>query len=206
MPNWKTHIEIGNTLRNYLKFNDEEFELFSIGNIAPDINNSFMIKDISKKINHAVTHFSDNGKTYEIFYNKYKQYMNNPFILGYYIHLFTDYTWNNNYYERLKKEGIDISKDCDNLRIIKQHDFRMYNNKFIDNTIQLNNIENIVENSKIIEEISLTKEDIQKTKRFLDEKIKEEGIFEFYKMEELDNLFKQTTEIIKSQNYVDKSK
>ena len=67
-----------------LEINDKEFYL---GTIAPDI---------SKEINRSrdETHFAkDKQIDLEYFESKYKKYLNNPFELGYYIHLCTDYLW-----------------------------------------------------------------------------------------------------------------
>ena len=72
MPNWKTHIEISKQLNKKLNYNDEEFELFAFGNILPDINNGHLVKDVSKIIDHKITHFVADKKSYINFYNKYK--------------------------------------------------------------------------------------------------------------------------------------
>ena len=60
-----------------------------IGSIAPDIAK---LINISKD----VTHFVDEEKNIpniDRFIDKYGSYLNNDFVLGYYIHLYTDYIW-----------------------------------------------------------------------------------------------------------------
>lgn len=65
-------------------------ELFYIGNIAPDSwRNSTSNKHES--------HFEIEGKiNYMNFYDKYKDYLDNPYVLGYFVHLITDKYWYSN--------------------------------------------------------------------------------------------------------------
>ena len=98
MPNWKTHLEVAKRLNNKLKLKDNEYIEFLFGNILPDINNAFIVSDISNKISHNITHFNkDTYKGYSDFYDEYKDYMNNKVVLGYYTHLYTDYIFNNDF-------------------------------------------------------------------------------------------------------------
>ena len=61
-----------------------------IGSIAPDI---------SKLVGQTklFSHFLDNNETnipnLDMFLNKYREHLNDDFVLGYYIHLYTDYLW-----------------------------------------------------------------------------------------------------------------
>ena len=73
MPHWKTHIQISKELNKYLKYNKEQMQLFEFGSILPDLNNGYLVKDVSKIINHKITHFSETEiKSYIDFENKYK--------------------------------------------------------------------------------------------------------------------------------------
>ena len=56
MPNWKTHLELGKRLRKNFDYDNKEYNLFLMGNILPDLNNGYMLKDISEKIDHEKTH------------------------------------------------------------------------------------------------------------------------------------------------------
>ena len=70
MPNWKTHIEFGKRVNKKLNYTDKELELFLFGNLLPDINNGYMIPDISTKIDHEITHYVIEGNySYINFYN-----------------------------------------------------------------------------------------------------------------------------------------
>src|SRR5574344_1473491 len=62
---------------------------FLLGSIAPDV---------AKKIGEqkAYTHFMNMGSdlpNLDLFLDKYYEYLGNPFELGYFIHLVTDYAW-----------------------------------------------------------------------------------------------------------------
>ena len=80
------HIAVAKELNKTLKRDREK--LF-IGTIAPDIS-----KLIGE--NKMKTHFLDQDDSIpnlEKFLEKYKSNLNDDFVLGYYIHLFTDFLW-----------------------------------------------------------------------------------------------------------------
>lgn len=81
------HICVANEINKKLNRKNDDI---LIGSIAPDI-----AKHLGK--NKFESHFLDNLEedlpNIERFYNKYKSYFNNDFVLGYYIHLYTDYLW-----------------------------------------------------------------------------------------------------------------
>ena len=81
------HIAVAKEINK--KINRDENKLF-IGTIAPDIS-----KLIGE--NKVKSHFLGSDKTnipdmYK-FLSKYKTYLNDDFVMGYYIHLFTDFLW-----------------------------------------------------------------------------------------------------------------
>ena len=79
------HIAVANELNKKLKRNSSKL---LIGTIAPDIS-----KEIGQ--NKVKSHFLDSKDTdipnIKKFLNKYKNNLNDDFVLGYYIHLYTDY-------------------------------------------------------------------------------------------------------------------
>ena len=80
------HIAVTNELNKKLNKNKEK--LF-IGTIAPDIS-----KLVGE--NKMRSHFLDQNDSIpnlEKFLDKYKENLNDDFVLGYYIHLYTDFLW-----------------------------------------------------------------------------------------------------------------
>lgn len=81
------HIAVAKEINKDLKMNEKELFL---GTIAPDISKQLGESKVK-------SHFLLNDKTdlpiFDKFLDKYKNNLNNPFIMGYYIHLFTDYLW-----------------------------------------------------------------------------------------------------------------
>lgn len=80
------HIAVTNELNKKLNKNKEK--LF-IGTIAPDIS-----KLVGE--NKMRSHFLDQNDSIpnlEKFLDKYKKNLNDDFVLGYYIHLYTDFLW-----------------------------------------------------------------------------------------------------------------
>lgn len=131
------HIAVAKEINKNFNFNEKQLFL---GTIAPDI---------SKQLEQSKTksHFLDKDNSLpnlEKFLTKYEKDLTNPFILGYYIHLFTDYLWfkffipeisNNNTYiklisgETLNCNSKDIAKiiynDYSNLNILLIEEYNL---------------------------------------------------------------------------------
>ena len=203
MPNWKTHLEIAKKLNEQFKYKQKEYEMFLVGNILPDINNGYIVENISTRLGHDITHLGNyKNFSHTNFLDKYRKEIenNNPLFVGYLVHLYTDCTWNQNFYKSIQNRD-DIDKvNREALRIMKQSDFKVYNNKFSQNTIDTDNIDEILNEIEKIEEVSVNKEDIEKAISFLkNQKIYEEKL-QFYTMEKLDQLFEDTVEGYKNIN------
>lgn len=102
MPTWGMHLLTAKKLNKKLKIND--YNLFLIGNIITDINNGYLVSNVSKVISHKDTHYysgKKNEKTGEImfydvekFIQDNKENLKNSLVLGYITHLLTDVYWN----------------------------------------------------------------------------------------------------------------
>lgn len=195
MPNWKIHLEIAKRLNKKFNYTQNKLEEFYLGNILPDINNCFIVKDISTKLEHKYTHYQDEIEipSYKNFEKIYKNKIyEEPIIFGYYIHLYTDYTWNNYFYTNFNDNEKLRGLSHEEKRTLKQDDFKVYNNLFIDNKPKFLNKENLVEKSKKIDRISINKEDIEKVEKFLDEQIKTENTFKILTKKILDKMMCDT--------------
>lgn len=134
------------------KTNKRSLELL-IGSIAPDI-----AKYIGE--NKMKTHFQDYNNdlpNLKLFLDKYSNYMNDDFVLGYYIHLYTDYLWYkyfmnkylNNNYKLSKKEFVYyLYNDYTNLNVELIEDYNITLDIFYNEIPLINNI---------IEEIPMNK-------------------------------------------------
>ena len=71
-----------------------------LGSIAPDI---------SKHVGETKTrsHFLTNGDTEDLprFLEKYQSQLNHPFMMGYFIHLYTDFLWNKYFISEIVENG-----------------------------------------------------------------------------------------------------
>lgn len=81
------HICVANEINKVLKKDNRKLLM---GTIAPDI--SKLIGE-SKYYSHFLDDIDNNIPNLEKFLNKYKCYLDDDFVLGYYIHLYTDYLW-----------------------------------------------------------------------------------------------------------------
>ena len=81
------HMAVANEINKRIKRNNDKL---LIGSIAPDITKQ--LGETKEK-----SHFLDDVKTgipnIDSFLKKYKDKLNDDFVLGYYIHLYTDYLW-----------------------------------------------------------------------------------------------------------------
>jgi len=80
------HIAVANEINKRINKDEQKF---LIGSIAPDI-----AKQIG--MTKVLSHFQDSDDSIpnlDKFLAKYKDKLNDPFILGYYVHLYTDYLW-----------------------------------------------------------------------------------------------------------------
>jgi len=79
------HMCVAKKVNEKLKLDEN---MILLGSIAPDI---------SKHLNETKTrsHFLTDGENIDIerFLDKYQKDLNNPFIMGYFIHLYTDLLW-----------------------------------------------------------------------------------------------------------------
>ncbi len=108
------HIAVAKEINKDLHMNEKELFL---GTIAPDISKQI---GESKVKSHFLPNENTDLPNLEKFLNKYKDNLNIPFIMGYYIHLFTDYLWfkyfmpeitNNNYIKLLNGNNIKCSEE-----------------------------------------------------------------------------------------------
>ena len=125
------HLCIANEVNKYLKWDND---LILLGSIAPDIS-----KQIGqpKEISHFLDHTNeDDIPNLERFLKKYRNDLNNPFTLGYFIHLLTDKYWFRDYiYKYIERYAQDNSKKdltYTGLRDIIYNDYTNINIKLID--------------------------------------------------------------------------
>jgi len=163
MASYIIHIAVAQEINKELK---KEKSKILIGSIAPDI--SKLVGE--SKVN---SHFLDSEENMipnlERFLNKYINYLNNDFVLGYYIHLYTDYFWfkyfmpeifEDNKLKKLDGSIINVDKKM-KLKYLYE-DYSKLNKKIIEKyNMEINKLYNkITETDKIIEEIPIDKLDI----------------------------------------------
>lgn len=81
------HICIANEINKELKRDNNKI---LIGAIAPDISK---LLGETKFYSHFLDNVNNNIPNINKFLDKYGNYLNDDFVLGYYIHLYTDYLW-----------------------------------------------------------------------------------------------------------------
>ncbi len=126
------HIAVANEINKVLKRTSSHI---LIGSIAPDI--SKLVGETKKK-SHFLTEEGDIPNI-ELFLKKYRNKMNDDFVMGYYIHLYTDYLWFKYFIPEIYHDGLikklngDIVKVNDNMvTLYIYNDYTNLNVKLID--------------------------------------------------------------------------
>ena len=81
------HMCVANEVNKYLKKDNKGI---LIGSIAPDISKHI---NETKEYSHFLDNVDNDIPNIDRFLYKYKNYLNDDFVMGYYIHLYTDYLW-----------------------------------------------------------------------------------------------------------------
>ncbi|MBR4178548.1 MAG: zinc dependent phospholipase C family protein [Bacilli bacterium] len=189
------HMAIASELNKDLKRDESKL---LIGTIAPDI--SKLVGETKIK-----SHFQleeDEIPHLDLFLKKYKKYLYDDFVLGYYIHLFVDYLWFKYFMSEIygkyitKLDGTVVEANEENykkyiyndytnlnIRLIDEYDMNLkifYNdipklNKIIEE-IPMDKINIVIDKVSLIIENSKTKKDyvfnIENIKRFIDTSVK----------------------------------
>lgn len=154
------HMCVANEINKFLKRNNRSI---LIGSIAPDISKQV---GESKKESHFLDDEKDSIPNLERFLNKYKKNLNDDFVLGYYIHLYTDYYWFKYFMTEFIKKDFIYTLEGDALKLTDEdkvkyiyNDYTNLNIKLIDEYMLDLKIfyEQIPEFSNIIDEIPMDK-------------------------------------------------
>ncbi len=191
MPTWAIHLATAKKVSEKINIDKN---IFTFGNILPDIPNEYVVQEITHHISHARTHFEVDvlivehmEKRYDLrnFAEKYKSKFSNPLMLGYYVHLLTDYFWNDKTYGEhgiydeeknriglILNDGERILCSKEKARQIKTHDFRVFSKYIYDNqlTDKPEYQEEIRDYLKEIDWITLEQSDIEKTIKYISDR------------------------------------
>ncbi len=221
MPGWAIHTIVANKISDKININKNNF---IFGNIVPDINNGYLVEDISKKISHMDTHFTKeediqekkfNFKNIERFKEEYKNKMDNPIVLGCFTHLLTDSFWNQiafdehyvygnaKEFEGIKLHSGDFVK-CEKREAtaMKQREFKEFGSRLLKQNANIlfpNYNEDIISEAKEIVEFNITRNDVMNVIEYLNDVTKNQQIeedFEFvvFSEQELQKRFEDTIE------------
>ena len=147
------HLCVAKEINKYLKM-DENYLL--LGSIAPDISKQI---GETKEISHFLDHSNeDDIPNIDRFLSKYRSELNNPFEMGYFIHLLTDKYWFRDYVykfiERYTQDRVKKKVTYTALKDLIYNDYTNLNITLIDNhNLNLDLFYNEIElpKSKIIE-------------------------------------------------------
>ena len=154
------HLAVANEINK--KLNRDKSQLL-IGAIAPDIS-KFIGEDKTKS--HFLKELDSNIPDIESFLNKYKNNLTDDFVMGYFIHLYTDYLWFKyfvtEFYDKpmiTKLDGTVVKCSGNMLSLYVYNDYTNLNIKLIDKynmdlKIFYNQLRKL---SNIIEEIPMDK-------------------------------------------------
>lgn len=191
------HLCVAKEINKYLKM-DENYLL--LGSIAPDISKQI---GETKEISHFLDHSNeDDIPNIDRFLLKYRSELNNPFEMGYFIHLLTDKYWFRDYVykfiERYTQDKLKKNVTYTALKDLIYNDYTNLNITLIDNhNLNLDLFYNEIEmpESKIIE-IPVDKLDILIEKMgLIIEDSKEEKTF-IFDSSDIEDFIKNTVKYI----------
>ena len=109
MPSFIIHASVAKEYNKKHKLDDL---LFIVGSIAPDCwRNSKLFGYENRYLSHFTnTQLNNENEDYQMFFLKYHNHLDNPFYLGYLIHLITDTFWRDVIY---KEYELIINKKMD---------------------------------------------------------------------------------------------
>jgi hypothetical protein len=205
MPNLKVHLEVARNVCDELNINGKDRELILFGSILPDINTRDIIDNIKEYREHSLTHF-EIGKARKdlVFLKKYEEYLNNnKIVLGYYIHLFTDVYWTGDFFNRIDNTNLNELSFEEKTKI-KQYDFQIKDNSYKYNYLNISqdNIDEILEASKVIEEVKVSREEVTEIIEFSKKFENFDGEYKIYTEEILDDLMNKTVNVLKNKIYL----
>lgn len=119
------HIAVTSEINKTINKNRKDL---LIGTISPDLG---QILGISKDI----THFQKEKDIPDLqkFLDKYKDNLDDDFVLGYYIHLYTDYIWFKYFMPNFLKDGYIYKLDGTKIKLENSEEENYYYKKYIYN-------------------------------------------------------------------------
>ena len=128
------HLAIAKKVKEKLKL--KENKDYYLGAIAPDISKQI---GEDKEQSHFLINTKKNIPNLSLFIKRYPFFSNNPFQLGYFIHLFTDKLWYEEFLPQYRRndfiklqDGTSINVDKDGLQDIIYSDYSNLNIQIID--------------------------------------------------------------------------
>lgn len=111
------HICVAKEINKFLKRKEKDI---LIGTIAPDISKYL---GQTKECSHFLDNVIDDIPNIERFLNKYKNDLDDDFVMGYYIHLYTDYLWFKYFITNFTKQ--DCIYTLDNRKLFLNEDDKL---------------------------------------------------------------------------------
>jgi len=199
MPGWNIHLEVGERVADRMRLSGKKREEFLLGCLLPDINNGYInkVKTLRK---HAETHWAFNEKSSLNFFEKYEDEIKGrePIFVGYLLHLYTDGYFNYHFYHHVKRTQIGEGLDHEEKQKIKHNDFWIYDAKFKERSLKVNDKKAAVELANRINNVDVCETEIQDVEniingKYFSEKVKDKK-YQFYTEKWLDELMDEMIE------------
>ena len=131
------HMCVANEVNKYLKKDNNKI---LIGSIAPDISKQI---GMTKEKSHFLDNVNDNIPNIDKFLNKYKNYLNDDFVMGYFIHLYTDYLWFKYFMPSFIKKDFIYSIEGNKLYLNEEEKIKYIYNDYTNLNIKLLDVYNL---------------------------------------------------------------
>ncbi len=199
MPSWPIHVALAHKFNKKLNLGDD----FILGNVLPDVLDGFIFEP-SNITDKNLSHFRINGRiNYDLFLKNYGDKLDNPIVLGYFVHLLVDWFYNmhtakNHFVDNgvLLSDRTILDKDEKTL-FMKQSEYNQYGHVLFKNNLlghKININDKSLENIKELRHFKYSNSDLAKTLNVINSWICGNVInknisYKTHTKEELDKLF-----------------
>ena len=188
------HIAAGEKLNENLKFTGHARDEFLLGCLLPDVNNGY-INQVKVRKHHAETHWRFDDKMSWNFLKAHRAEIEarEPIFVGYFFHLFMDGYFNRNFARMAHERGVDKGMSEDDLRFMKQWDFRKYDWELRRNVVFATaNKKDAVAKANLIDTVEIDLEDLADVESVLADRHFGEAMehleYRFFTREEISDL------------------
>ena len=125
------HLAVAKKVNEKLKMDENPFLL---GSVAPDIAKAI---GFGRAKAHFVTEYGASSPDIDFFLSKYKEYLKNPYEMGYFVHLLTDKLWYDEFEKNYVNDLVVTDKEGRCFTLSEEEIYKVLYNDYSNLNVQL---------------------------------------------------------------------